>query len=143
MKIKNFGLLYVFLIIASAVQPICAAEFHETQIVISEEFGNCQNHYNIGSYTDEGFKATLYDHYYDPMLPTVWRYLDFYVYKVNKDGFDIVPYYHAQKMTNVHGIATISDIQFEPGDYLLMVTYGGNKKDLLSPCNATVKLHVI
>jgi hypothetical protein len=139
MKMKYLGLFAMFLILATSVQPICAT--HQTKIYISDHDGNYQKQYNL-NYTVEKFKATLYDVSTTEVDTLGLRYLDFYVFEVTPDGSDIIPYYHTQKLTNIHGTATTPNISFKSGDYILLVRYGGNKLWKLSPSNSTVKIHV-
>lgn len=143
MKIKNIGILCMFLVIATGIQPICAANYNPTEIHISDHDGNYLKQYNLNKYGNvEQFKATLYELDSSEGNSLVMRYLDFYVYKLTTDGSDPVEYYHTQKMTNLYGTATTPYIVFKPGDYTLHVSYGGNTRSKLNPGNASVKIHV-
>jgi hypothetical protein len=139
MKMKYFGLFFMFLILAAAVQPICAADYTKTTIHLYDQYGNDLEEYNITKYNNiMQFKASLYKIDESQAM----RYLDFYIYKLNPDESNKIEYYHTRKMTNLFGTATTPKIQFEQGDYILLVTYGGNERSKLSPSNATVKIHV-
>lgn len=151
MKVKYFGLFVMFLILATALQPICAAdpiEYYKTGINVSDQYGNYANQFNLNSSTEEKFKSALFTYYFgkDPtdieIVPLAWRWVVFDLYKVTTDGSNPVLYYHDRKMTNWRGVVETANIRFEPGDYVLIVSYGGNKKDRLSPSDASVKIHV-
>ncbi len=133
----------MFLVIATAIQPICAANYNPTEIHISDQDGNYLKQYNLSKYGNvEQFKAMLYELDSSEGDSLAMRYLDFYVYKLTTDGSDPTEYYHTRKMTNIHGTATTPYIVFEPGDYILQVSYGGNTRSKLNPSNATVQVHV-
>lgn len=139
MNMKYLGLFVTFLVLATALQPICAADYIKTTIHVSDQYGNDLEQYNITKYNNIlQFKASLYEGADSKCM----RYLDFYIYKLNPDESNKIEYYHTRKMTNLFGTATTPKIQFEQGDYVLMVTYGGNERSKLSPSNSTVKIHV-
>jgi hypothetical protein len=139
MRMKYFGMFLMFLILATALQPICAADYTKTTIHLYDQYGNDLEEYNITKYNNiMQFKASLYKIDESQAM----RYLDFYIYKLNPDESNKIEYYHTRKMTNLFGTATTPKIQFEQGDYILLVTYGGNERSKLSPSNATVKIHV-
>lgn len=143
MKVKYFGLFAAFLVLAIAVQPIYAGD---TGITISDQYGNCQSQFNFPCNTDESFNITL--HCYGGGWSTLeWEWLDLDIYKLIDDGsdangLDISLYYHDRKKTNWNGIVTTPKIQFEPGDYVFIVTYEGSRRLLTDPCMTKVKIHV-
>lgn len=152
MKVKYFCLFLMSLILATALQPIYSADprgYAKTGINISDQYGGCGNQFNLNSSTEEKFKLFLFSYHCIGGNPNdveqrtlAWRWIVFDLYKLNTNGLDPVLYYHDRKMTNWRGLVETANIRFEPGDYVLIVSYGGNKKDKLSPSDASVKIHV-
>ncbi len=135
---KYFGFLCMLLIVSMTVQPICAAE--QTRVCISDQYGNYQKQYNP-EYSVEKFKATLYKVKGVEAETLATCHLDFYLYKITPDGSGITVYYHDEKLTGSDGTAETSSIHFNPGDYILVVSYRGNSASKLSPSYSTVKIH--
>jgi hypothetical protein len=152
-----FSIFSSFLVLLVAVQPIFAEskmdntgiEIYDSDAVnitvekdtlgyvIVYTFKDNFPHLHVSLVNYDGYDWL--GHHYS--LKQCW--LDFNVYKVNSDGSNGMLFYHTRKKTGTFGGPINLGLYLLQGDYKLEMTYGGDRKCRLSPCNHTVKVRVL
>ncbi len=146
MKIKFLSYVCMFFILAGVMQPICAGNpfVSSTVIKVYDQNDNSQGQYYLSSDTKMKFKAELYADGLSGDL-CMYHWLNFDFYKLTTDGtetngLDLIPYYHSCNWIGPNFHTITPTIQFEPGDYIMVVRYDG-QAGLLLPSSTTVKIH--
>jgi hypothetical protein len=149
MKLKILPLLLMFMFVLSSVQPITAnPEIGDTKIEGID--GNPLKDVIVQTGTPINLHARLCLYkYWDNFLPvgaatwnpTIFRYLDFYVYHANPDGTNGNIFWSTTAITSLYTAnANPGELIINHrGNYNLVVKYEGNLKH----CNATAKIYVV
>lgn len=143
MKLRYmFSLLCLFLITASVIQPLSAAEPGDTRIQAHD--GGALKDVTVKAGEPIKLQAMVASCVYDYDVGYVWvgmglRYLEFSVFKAKEDGSDGDCVYYNSKMTSFWtGIAKPKAFTLEKGTYNLLVQHNGNLKH----CSARAKIYV-
>jgi hypothetical protein len=133
----------MIIISSVSVQPVFA--MHQTLILVNDDanyhVSNDTGEYLIFNHQRPNFDISLcdldgiFDHY-----PLGWRWLNINFYKVNDDGNNGKLLLQDRKQTGFNGESVIIGFFLNPGEYRLVVTYGGGQYwygEKLSPCNRT------
>lgn len=146
MKIKLLPLFLMVLMAFSVAQPIFAGNPQLEDTKIAMKNGEPLKDITVDAGASIELQARLYWYWYTvdsakaTWIPQIYRYLDFYVYKIDANGNETLTWSDTA-ITNFF-TANANPDEFtlnEKGDYKLVVKYEGNLKH----CSATAKINVV